>query len=276
MIAYLINLDLVDSETWVRAIIPFACETYWYYSAYFVLFFFIPYLNCFVEKTEKKILYRLLFTMFIVLSVVPTLVHRDFAWMGQGYKFPWLVVMYLFGCVLKKYRDDYSISRKTCVIWFFISIAFTWVWDIALEIVTTLLLGESHFGRLFIKYTSPTIIVASISLLLFFSTLGTNNTTKWISKNISPLAFGIHLVHEEPLIREWLIQNRFVWVCNYSIIVMILLIVMISTIVFIIGLSVDFCRMKLFEIANIRIVSEKIAESIRGCLQKYLRILYDK
>ena len=87
----------------LATLFPFAYNTYWYFTAYFCLFFFLPTLNHLVDTLSKPAMTRLIVLLFTVFSLLPTLFHSDFPYSRDGYSFLWLVVLYLFGAYMRKY-----------------------------------------------------------------------------------------------------------------------------------------------------------------------------
>ena len=99
--------ELVDLEGELEPLFPFAYNTYWYFTAYFCLAFFIPFLNMMLERLDRAELKRLLFFLYLVFSILPTLFHEDFPRTGNGYSFLWLAVLYLVGGYIKKYNTTF-------------------------------------------------------------------------------------------------------------------------------------------------------------------------
>ena len=63
----------------------------WYVAYYIILFFLIPFINPFLKNMEKSTYKKLLFTVIVIYSVLPTIMFR-------GWKFSevdFFVVMYL-------------------------------------------------------------------------------------------------------------------------------------------------------------------------------------
>lgn len=76
--------ELVEFSMIKKVVFPFAYETYWYFSAYFCLFFFIPFLNAILDRTSKREIQKLLLVLFIIFSLLPTFFRYDFGNTGGG------------------------------------------------------------------------------------------------------------------------------------------------------------------------------------------------
>ena len=63
----------------LQSLLPFTFHAYWFVSAYLVFMLLIPYLNCLIEKIDKRSLYILTSVLFVFFSVLPVLPGR-FGW----------------------------------------------------------------------------------------------------------------------------------------------------------------------------------------------------
>ena len=71
---------------------------------------------------------------------------------------------------------------------------------------------ESDF---FIRYTSPTILLASVALLLLFARLRLRGLWEKAAVFLSPMAFGVYLIHTQPLVWANLMKKFVCKVCGY-------------------------------------------------------------
>ena len=100
---------------------------------------------------------------------------------------------------------------------------------------------------MWISYISISVLISAVSLLLLFERI---HFTAWAIKIISiisPLTFGVYLVHEHTLIREHFIKDRFVWITNYSAPIQVVLIFSVAVAIFIICIAIDYVREFLFK-----------------------------
>ncbi|MCB5932847.1 acyltransferase, partial [[Eubacterium] rectale] len=61
----------------LHSLFPVLSGQYWYVTAYVGLFFFIPFLNALGNRLTKLQFQYLLVTVFVLFSVIPTLLHTD-------------------------------------------------------------------------------------------------------------------------------------------------------------------------------------------------------
>ena len=101
---------------------PIISLRYWYVSAYFLLFLFIPIFNIGINKIIRKTFKTLLVFIFIIMSVGSiiylTVFYTDPFGLYRGYTVLWLAVLYLFGAYIGKYEIHNTIKGKSVLIFF--------------------------------------------------------------------------------------------------------------------------------------------------------------
>jgi hypothetical protein len=134
-------------------------------------------------------------------------------------------------------------------------------------------IGENYL----IKYTSPTILLCAVFLLLFFKDIKYNKLAIRFIRFFAPLSFGVYLLHEEPLIRDNFIREKFYWYAEFNPIVLIIAVVLTAIAVWLIGSFADRIRLLIFDILKIRKICIWIEVKIRSvilffdkCLHKLL------
>ena len=240
-----IDGNSVSLSDWVSAVFPMR-KFYWYFSAYFCLFFFAPFINMAVEACSKTTIKCLLFCLFLVFSLLPTLLGCDIGRTNGGYSATWLMVLYLLGAYIRKYVDLTRIKKRMLLIGLIGSILITWASKLAIEYLTTRILGEPKLGNYLVSYTSPTIIAMAVILLLLFA--GANIKQSWVRFIVffSPLTFGVYLFHEEPLLHAAFITEHFRWIGALNPFLIPIVLIAISLSIWLIGSMVDKARTILF------------------------------
>ena len=85
----------------VSAFFPVLTSKYWYFSAYFVLFFFMPFINAMLHALDKRSRGALLAAVFVFLSLLPTFRPLGVIPLSAGYCFFWLAALYIIGACIK-------------------------------------------------------------------------------------------------------------------------------------------------------------------------------
>ena len=91
----------IDLKYIVSSFFPVLTSKYWYFTAYFVLFFFTPFLNAMLRALDTHGRKMLLAAIFVFLSLLPTFRPLSVIPLSGGYCFFWLAVLYLIGGCVK-------------------------------------------------------------------------------------------------------------------------------------------------------------------------------
>ena len=152
----------------VSAFFPVLTSKYWYFSAYFVLFFFMPFINAMLHALDKRSRGALLAAVFVFLSLLPTFRPLGVIPLSAGYCFFWLAALYIIGACIKLDRLYERASGKTFVLLYFASIAVMLLWQLVFG-------AESET---LISYVSPTVLLCSVALLCAFCRLQVGESFK--------------------------------------------------------------------------------------------------
>lgn len=234
---------------------PIINNKYWYFTAYFALFFFMPLINNALDKFEENDLKKLFVILIVVFSIL-TIINDNYA--ADGYSFVWLLVLFVEGGIIKRVNLLDNVSNKVLIFLFCLFIVITWLPYYFFE------------SRIFIEHTSPTILCASISLLIIFSRL--NIKSKAIEL-LTPLVFGVYLFQCNEIIWNSIISGAFDFVKNCNMIFTICYMFIFAFIIFIIGVVVEWIRVKLFKLLKIDYVIIKISNVFDHVLIKLASIL---
>lgn len=246
------------------AFFPAISQEYWYFTAYFGLFFFLPFLNRLVEGLDFKMARRLGITLVGVLSLLPTVTRTDLFFTRSGYTFLWLGVLYLLGAILGKYGGKQGPSPLSCLGGYFLCILLTWGSKLALESATLRLWGEPRWVDTLVSYTSPTVLLSAAFLLLLFRQLRLGNPL--LRRGVgffAPLSFGVYLIHTHPLIWNYLLADRFASYVSLPIWLCLLAVLLTAAAIFFTCALVDLLRLHLFGLFFGR-KKERAASSLVG------------
>ena len=234
----------------------------------------MPYINLILDTLKKETMQRLLITSGLVFSVFPTLFHCDLSNTNGGASFLWLAVLYLVGAYIRKYKVADKAQKKTCLLGYATCVVLTWFSKFGIEIVTSKLLREPKYGGYFVSYTSPTIVLSAVFLLLLFAKLSfTPKAVRFITF-VAPVSFDVYLLHEEPLIRSLLINGRFEHFKNLHPILMLGAVIGTALGIWLIGSLVGRLRLAVFKLCRVQKISEWLerkGKSVLWCLLKKLR-----
>jgi len=231
---------------------PVMTESYWYFSAYFGMFFLIPFLNNGFKNLKKQYLKALLIVMIAALSFAPIIIDADVFGLREGLSVVWLLAAYFIGAYVKKFKvlDKLSTGKSFGI--FIISVILSWGAKYLLETFVIVEGIRTDKANLLITYTSPTILVASLALISLFSKLNlSEKPSKWI-KRIAPLTFGVYLVNCSPYVWNRLMPDRFSDYAGYPVWKMLLCVLLTALVLFLVGIAIDGIRFIIFELLRIR------------------------
>mgnify|MGYP004611784031 CR=1 FL=1 len=248
-VLYMIKSKYVDFDMIKMAINPIQFNVYWYFTAYFSLFFFMPFLDIVLDRFSRFEMKNLIISVLIIFSILPTIFYTDYPETKNGYSFLWLASLYLLGGYMKKYNIIFS--KKTCALGYSICVLFTWGMKFYINFINNRFSVFHDLKMEFVQYTSPTIVLCAVFVFQFFKNI---KYRKWMIKFIaffSPISFGVYLFHEEPLIREHFISGKFVDYLSKNFISCMLHIIITVIVIWLVGSLVDKIRLILFELLRI-------------------------
>lgn len=250
----------VGIKDFVKACIPFGFDAYWYYSAYFCMFFFIPYLNFLMERIEKGQATKLVILITVMFTILPTVFCRDLFAVNEGYSVLWITILYLVGAYIKKYGIDEKFHGGKCVLLYLACVVFAWGFN--------MVFNDKSFRLLFTGYTSPVIFAAAVFLLLFFARLNINNFWKRIIGFFAPASFGVYLLHVEPLVWNNVLYQRFTPYASLNPALLTLAIIGTALGIWLLGSLTDRIRIAVFRLLRIKKMCDKLEDCVKEKIRK--------
>lgn len=244
--------DTVNREVWVRAIFPITKSHYWYLSAYFGLFFMMPLLNAAVNNLGKKELMRFLIAVTVIFSLIPTILQSDPYAISFGYSMIWLCILYVLGGFIRRYEVFASISKIKALMVYILCIVITWGSKIAISRITLNTCGEIKYSDTLVQYSAPTIMIAAIALLIFFSKLeiGPDFIKKLISL-FAPASLGVYIIHANSLIWNYYLYDCAKSFTNSHAVIMSVKVITTATFIYLGCSLTEIIRIKLFKLLRI-------------------------
>ena len=252
LVLYFMYPGVFGARDILKSALPVICERYWYFTAYFAMFFFMPFMNRFVLETSKAALKKFFIAVFVLLSVLPTMADKDVFYTMNGYSALWLMIMYLLGAYIRHYN---VLSQKRARFYwgvFGIAIVCNWIAKFGLAAVSVRLLGnESVHANILLEYTAPTVIVASVMLLCLFSRWRPNRFWLPLVKFLSPLTFGVYLVHMQPMLWTLLGDSPFAWLLELPLHYMVAWFVLLIVSIYLASSVIEWLRRLLFALFRV-------------------------
>lgn len=247
----------VNISSWLDAFFPVSRKQYWYFTAYFCMFFFTPYFNYLLNNLSKKELTSLCLTILFLLCLLPTLAQSDLFQTSYGYSFLWLSALYILGGYIRKYFTVQKRTSNKIILIYPCCIFITWMIQYAIDTSSFNITALLKSGNPLLSYSSPTIVLSALSLLLFFSNLNLHSLMKKTIKLIAPFSFSVYLIHTQAFF-WYKMTNLFSLYSSFPIFKLIFSVLLTAMFIYISCSIIDFIRNKLFQLLRIRSLTKKI------------------
>lgn len=251
----------VGVSDFADAFLPVTSKQYWYFTAYIGMFFFIPLLNALVRRLNRRALVSLCIMLIAVFSLYDTFASfwkKDPLARVGGHSPLWLGVLYIFGAAMKKLRVPESMSSKKALLIYASAAVFT-----ALFKITGDRLLRFVPGSLFVRDTSPTVLLCAAALLVAFARFKPGRKLTEFAVLFAPAAFGVYLLHVSPLVFEHVIGNRFAFIGRLPFPLIPFAVLASAGVILAVGLAADKVRILLFKALGVPKMCRKAEKSIR-------------
>ncbi len=251
----------VGVSDFADAFLPVTSKQYWYFTAYIGMFFFIPLLNALVRRLNRRALVSLCIMLIAVFSLYDTFASfwkKDPLALVGGHSPLWLGVLYIFGAAMKKLRVPESMSSKKALLIYASAAVFT-----ALFKITGDRLLRFVPGSLFVRDTSPTVLLCAAALLVAFARFKPCRKLTEFAVLFAPAAFGVYLLHVSPLVFEHVIGNRFAFIGRLPFPLIPFAVLSSAGVILAVGLAADKVRILLFKALGVPKMCRKAEKSIR-------------
>ena len=260
---------IINYKFTIKAIISFLFptifSTWWFFTAYFVTLILSPFINVFIDSLDKRKHEICVFVMLTIWVVIPTFTNQKMF----GSEIPQFLMFYLIGAFLKKYPDNIFKNKKIRICITVISFGLLFMSSVAFRTL------ENYFtffeGKSILFYNRHSLLIVGAGVGLFTMAIYRRPYVNNLINTISSCTFGVYLIHESPIVRNWLwldvIHNSEFY--NSGLLVIRLL--LCTTIVFIVCSLIEFIRQKLFGKITLKAITyiyEKIILLVKRVIKK--------
>jgi hypothetical protein len=265
IIAVAFTDNTFDIKAFIKCAFPITQNTYWFFTQYFIFMLCLPFLSVLVNNISKKQLFILTSILIVIVSINPQKYFPDF-FLFNVFKitttilvfhhnnfwvsFLWFSVLFLITTCLKLHLIE-GIKKIRTIEFVLIYI----VLAVLLLFYNVYLLNFRFILKGLMTYHS--IIVVIMSFTLFLSFLKLNIKTPFLQKVIlfiSPLTFGIYLVHANygNLNINDIIYFKILQVQNcYGMSTSALIMIGLGLLLFIGGGAIEYLRIKIFQVLTL-------------------------
>jgi surface polysaccharide O-acyltransferase-like enzyme len=236
----------------LMSLFPILTNQYWYVTSYFGLFFCIPALNWVISKLTKRQAISTLLLILVVFTVLPMVSGNDLFALSSGYSTLLLIFMFMTGALIKQWDLFSNKKKRIGLVLYLGSVIIVFTKILVIDVLITQRFGAPQRTLTFLSYTSPFIFLSSLGLFLLISSITVKNSivTKGL-KVLSPLAFGVYLFSEHPLIWQTFLAGKFNAFFELSAPLLVLSILGITSLIFFVSLGIEFLRSYLFKLTKV-------------------------
>lgn len=243
------------SITFIQNMSLSSVNNYWFIKMYIVVYLLSDIINKFINSLDRKSYKNVLILLFIIFSILSFLTGGKF-FENNGYNFYNFIFLYMIGGYFRRYqvKETYHFKRMSIngyrcfLIFVFILSMFLnfCINKFAVNIISYNAFFKTVSNTILysnLAYSSPFIIIQSISYFLFFETLNIKN--KFINF-LSSCTFGIYLFHDNPYIRNIIYKIFLIDAGKFSSYNMFLNMFIAIVYIFIIGILIEIIRKFIF------------------------------
>ena len=215
--------------------LPITHKLYWFFTNYIILYCLFPFINIMLKQLSKKQFKILLFVLIGIFSIIPTIISSSSIYSELA----WFITVYCIGAYIRLNGNKYFKNLKLNLCIFIIGYVIVISSIILFSIYK--IMPIQRFGQL----NKLPIVIISINLFLIFLNIKVMNNK--IINTISQCTFGVYLIHEHYLMREFLWKYLFNASRITSSLKLIMYAVAVTFIVYIVCTMIDVIRENLIE-----------------------------
>ncbi len=189
----------------LNVFLPFLSYTWWFASSYLIMLALSPFLNKMICACDEKAHIRLIIGMLALWTAVPAVTGISL----QYNEVIWFMVLYTAAAYIRLYPDRFRRRARTylsaAAVVYGVLMAIAYCIDVTGY--TSEFWGIHNFVDHNNMMNSPFAFVISVCLLLAFSRIDIGRIRA--VNAVSATVFGIYLIHDHPLVRQWLYSDFF-------------------------------------------------------------------
>lgn len=244
----------------LEAFFPVAGKQYWYFSAYFCLFCFRPFIDTALSHLSRRQFRALLLTGTVLFSLIGIVLTDAFG-VSYGYSVLWLIYVYCVGAYLRAYPRDFRRKRWVHIVAFFGFSVAAVAASYLLGAVTRALVGKAMWQNITCQLSSATILAAAVSL--FLATAGLKiQTGRKPMLALSAISFDVYLIHVHPLVFPFL-EDAMVFAASLPWYEMLFWLFGTAVAIYLVCAAIGWIRCGLFRLLHIPALSLWLTERVR-------------
>ncbi len=273
---YLIPGYDVNKSNLLFCFFPLLNNRYWYFTAYFLLFLLIPFINKGLLNIDKRYFKKMLFFLFFMTSIIQFICSGigfftlDTYYLNSGISFLWIFIVYIFGAYIRLYGINNSKNIRNLFVYVVCTIA-TFLCFVIKGLISYRINLFSDFQ--IVTYSFPFIFIGSLFLFKFFINLRISKGRKFIAK-VSSVTFSVYLISVHPCFAFIFEKDFFKGYANSNIFVLLGYVFLFVIITYVVCTCFAVFVKWLFEKFNVYKLSPFIVSKIRALYYQICRIIH--
>lgn len=255
----------------LNAIFPIIRVRYWYLTAYFEMLLFVPFLNLIVRYVSRQTALISLALFFILVITLPLFLnpHADpFALMTGKNAFG-LMLFYLLGAFIRKFKFDQLLNKKGWWVMVVITLALGWLSKIAAALLDQNC-GWHLNPNFLVKNTSlaPTTLVGAFAFFCIFKNAHFKKGAQRLLKLLSAASLGVYLLHWAliPILQyKMMVPGR----DQMNPLLLLALLVLIALVIDLACSLIDLVRIYLFKLCRFDRLAQKVGQAFTRLLASF-------
>ncbi len=190
-------------KTFAKALLPVTYKEWWFVSAYFLLYIISPVLNKLLRSLSKSTYQKMLLVFFILWSVVYTFLFSNL----ECNDFLWFIYLYSVSAYIRLWKDESNLPCYKYHIYAIVVAAVSFLIVLLFDIIGIKISLFADNATIVYKGQSSFILLISIFMFLGFKNLKIKHSK--IINTISSATFGVYLIHENSLVRNFIWEDLF-------------------------------------------------------------------
>lgn len=250
---FLLGTNYPSFSILLRSLFPVLLSTYWFITAYILIYISVPILNILTNTLSKSLYQKVLLIYFILFSILENFTRTDI--LNNGLL--WFIFLYLLGGYISLYPIQ-LFSKSKLILMIVLSILSN-LFTIALLDIFGKKIPELVNKEVFIFSNTQGIFPLITAFAVFLLIKELNIKSNYIINKIASTTFAVYLIHEHPLMREFLWKNIFTFVDIDSSSSIIFIGIFSSIFIFISASLFDILRQYLYlKVVKIQFVKRNI------------------
>ncbi len=265
---FILDICFTGSDVGVeelKTLFPIIINKYWYFTAYFALFLFLPFVNKLISVLSKRAHYSLLAIGGLLFSVVDIIMYFDYFSTNEGYSVWWLMYLYFLGAAVRKYGIGRNMTSLKAFCMFLISVLAAYAFQVGrgISLVKDIGIFYSIFDIAAPRarsYISPFIVGAAFFLLIMCLKLKISPKIATVLAFTQPYVFQVYIIHSNRLIWNFM-EERFSFAAE-NVYLLPLILLLITVLAFTVLIAADVVRGFLFKALKVDKCLDYISDAL--------------